>query len=159
MGLFSGRAAGTDEGRARAERARGKAAQAGVDVRGALAVGHMLDAGASVYLLIFPDRLELVSTGQIGLRTGAGRSTIPLDQVGGVSARDGLLRGILMIDVGGTTVEFTTHRAAAEHLRALIAERLGKPAPSADLLRNLEELHRAGVLSDEEYRAKRAGLL
>ncbi|WP_229073440.1 SHOCT domain-containing protein [Actinoplanes sp. DH11] len=160
MGLFSGKPVSAAEARARAERARHRAAQAGVDVRAALAVGHMTDGGASVYLLVLPDRLELVSTGQLGFRTGAGRSAIPFASVAGVSCRDRLLKGALLLEVDGTTVEFVTDRAVAGHLRDVIEARLtGVPAPSEALLRNLAELHEAGVLSDEEYAAKRAGLL
>lgn len=158
MGFFS-RPADPAETSARAERARAKAAQAGVDVRGALAVGHMNDGGAGVYLLVFPDRLELVSTGQPGFRTGAGRSSIPLARVGGVSSRDGLIRGVLIIEVDGRPVELRTDKAVVPHLREVIASRLAAGPADHPLLRHLAELHAAGLLTDEEYASKRAGLL
>ncbi|BBH68712.1 hypothetical protein ACTI_53970 [Actinoplanes sp. OR16] len=159
MGLFSGGVAGADEVRARADRARAKAVKAGIDVRGALGVGHMANGGASVYLLVFPDRLELVSTGQMGFRTGAGRSVIPLTSISRVRSKNQLLRGALLIDVDGATVEFTTDKAVAPLLRELIASRLAAGPVVNPLLKNLDELHAAGLLTDEEYAAKRAGLL
>ena len=148
MGLFAEKG----DGRARAERA-------GIDVVGALAVGHMVDGGASVYLLVFPDRLELVSTGQMGFRTGAGRSVIPLGDVSAVAVRDGLFRGILLVGVGANTIEFSTGKAVAGHLCRVIEERLAAGPVQNPLLRNLAELHAAGLLTDAEYEAKRAGLL
>ncbi|WP_433831482.1 SHOCT domain-containing protein [Actinoplanes sp. CA-015351] len=155
MGLFAEKG----DARARAERARGRAAQAGIDVAGALAVGHMVDGGASVYLLVFPDRLELVSTGQMGFRTGAGRSVIALGDISGVSVRDGLIRGVLLVALGGNTVEFSTDKALAGHLCQVIEERLAAGPVENPLLRNLAELHAAGLLTDAEYEEKRAGLL
>ncbi|MEU4695160.1 SHOCT domain-containing protein [Actinoplanes sp. NPDC023714] len=149
----------SDEARARAERARAKAVKAGIDVRGALGVGHMLDGGASVYLLVFADRLELISTGQMGLRTGAGRSVIPLASITGVATRKRLLRGALLIEIGGTTVEFTTDRAVVPLLRELIEARLTAGPVANPLLKSLDELHAAGLLTDEEYAAKRDGLI
>jgi hypothetical protein len=158
MGLFSGRDGGAD-GPGRMERARAKAAQAGVDVRGALAVGHMVVGGASLYLVVFPDRLEMISTGQLGFRSGAGRSVIPMSSIGAVSARNRLLHGALLIDVDGTTVEFNTDRAVVPLLRDVIESRRGAAPADNPLLRNLDELHAAGLLTDDEYREKRAGLL
>ena len=163
MGLFSGSPATPGQGRERSERALTKAAQNGVDVRGALAAGHSLDGGANVYLLVFPDRLELVSTGQVGgvFRSGAGRVTVPLSDVAGVTSRDRLLRGVLAVETAAATLEFATDKAVAAHLRDVIDKRrtAGPGDEAGALLRHLAELHAAGVLTDEEYAAKRAGLL
>lgn len=163
MGFFSATPATPEQARLRSERALAKAAQNGVDVRGALAGGHTLDGGANVYLVVFADRLELISTGQVGgvLSSGAGRETLPLTGVTGVRSRDRLLRGVLLIETAGATVEFAADKALAAYLCEVIAKRLaaGPDDSTGALLRHLAELHAAGVLTDEEYAAKRAGLL
>ncbi|HWS35949.1 MAG TPA: hypothetical protein VN408_24830 [Actinoplanes sp.] len=139
-------------------RALAKARRGSVDTAGALAVAHTRTGGADLYLLIYPDRLELASPGTL-MGTGAGRERIPLTTVSQVTARDRLFRSALEITTTATTVSFPADRNTAAYLAALITRRRTASPDNSALLTNLAELHEAGVLSDEEYAVKRAGLL
>jgi len=139
-------------------RALDKARRNGLDVTGALAVAHTRDGGADLYLLVYPDRLELASTGNL-MRSGAGRERILLPDITSVTARDRLFRSALEIGTGGHTLSFSTDRATAGYLAALVQQRrTAAPADSA-LLEKLAELHAAGLLTDDEYATKRATIL
>ncbi|GGN71888.1 hypothetical protein GCM10010112_39570 [Actinoplanes lobatus] len=142
-------------------RALAKAQRNSVDTSGALAVAHTRDGGADLYLLVYPDRLELASTGTL-MRAGAGRERIPLAAVTSVTAHRGLLRSRIDIETGGHTVSFGTDRPTAPYLADLIQQRLaGTPAApdNTALLHHLTELHAAGLLTDDEYATKRDNLL
>ncbi|WP_430789004.1 SHOCT domain-containing protein [Actinoplanes sp. G11-F43] len=139
-------------------RALAKAQRAGVDAAGALAVAHSRTGGADLYLLIYPDRLELASPGTL-MGTGAGRERIPLSTVTQVTARDRLFRSSLEITAAGNTLSFPVDRPAAAHLAALITRRRSAAPDNSALLEQLAALHTAGVLTDEEYAEKRATLL
>ncbi|MBW6434399.1 hypothetical protein KZ829_11705 [Actinoplanes hulinensis] len=139
-------------------RALAKAQRNSVDTSGALAVAHSRDGGADLYLLVYPDRLELASTGTL-MRAGAGRERIPLTAVTSVTAHRGLLRSRIDIETGGHTVSFGTDRPTAPYLADLIQRcRTGTPDNTA-LLHHLTELHAAGLLTDDEYATKRDNLL
>ncbi|WP_146169443.1 SHOCT domain-containing protein [Actinoplanes italicus] len=129
-----------------------------VDTAGALAVAHTRDGGTDLYLLVYPDHLELASTGGL-LRTGAGRETVLLTAVDRVTARDRLFRSSVEIDTGGNTLSFRAGRDTAAYLAALIRQRMTAGPDNSALLHHLAELHAAGVLDDAEYAAKRAALL
>jgi hypothetical protein len=129
-----------------------------VDTTGALAVAHTRDGGTDLYLLVYPDRLELASTGGL-MRTGAGREQVPLTAVTDVTARDRLIRSSVEITTGGATLAFSTDRRTAAYLTALIRGRMTATPDNTALLNHLTELHTAGVLTDDEYAAKRAALL
>jgi hypothetical protein len=135
-----------------------RASQHSVDTAGALAVAHTRDGGLDLYLLVYPDRLVLASTGGL-LRTGAGRETVPLTAVDRVTARDRLFRSSVEISTAGNTVSFGADRATAAYLAALIRHRMSAHPDNSALLNHLAELHAAGVLDDSEYAAKRAALL
>src|SRR5690349_14426348 len=77
-----------------------------VDTTGALAVAHTRDGGSDLSLLVYPDRLELASTGGL-MRAGAGREQVPLTTVDSVTARDRLIRSSVEIVTGGNTLSFT----------------------------------------------------
>jgi hypothetical protein len=134
-----------------------------VDTSGALAVAHTRDGGADLYLLVYPDRLELASSGGL-LGAGAGRERIEFTTIDNVTARDRLIRSSVEIATGGHTVSFSTGsfkagRETAAYLAALIRQRMGAAPDNTALLRQLASLHAAGLLSDAEYAAKRATLL
>jgi hypothetical protein len=129
-----------------------------VDTTGALAVAHNRTSGTDLYLLIYPDRLELASTGGL-MGTGAGREQVPLTTVDNVTARDHLIRSSVEISTGGNTWSFSTDRHTAAYLAALIRERMTADPDHTALLNNLAELHAAGLLTDDEYTTKRATLL
>ncbi|MFC4069424.1 SHOCT domain-containing protein [Actinoplanes subglobosus] len=128
-----------------------------VDTTGALAVAHTRTGGTDLYLLVYPDRLELASTGGL-MGTGAGRERVPLTTVDRVTARDRLIRSSVEIDTGGTTVSFSADRRTAAYLAALIRDRMTAAPDNSALLGHLAELHAAGILTDDEYAAKRAAL-
>ncbi|PWK41172.1 hypothetical protein BC793_11739 [Actinoplanes xinjiangensis] len=129
-----------------------------IDTTGALAVAHTRDGGTDLYLLIYPDRLELASTGGL-MRTGAGREQVPLTAIDDVTARDRLLRSTVEITTGGNTLTFRADRRTAAYLTALIRDRMTAAPDHTALLHHLTELHTAGILTDDEYAAKRAALL
>ncbi|BEL08042.1 hypothetical protein Q0Z83_062330 [Actinoplanes sichuanensis] len=129
-----------------------------VDTTGALAVAHNRNSGTDIYLLVYPDRLELASTGSL-MGTGAGRERVPLTSVDDVTARDRLIRSSVEISTGGNTLSFSADRHTAAYLAALIRRRMTAAPDHTALLHNLAELHAAGVLTDDEYTAKRAALL
>ncbi|MDI6097135.1 SHOCT domain-containing protein [Actinoplanes sp. NEAU-A12] len=134
-----------------------------IDTAGALAVAAVGSGSAPLYLLVYPDRLELASAGGM-LGTGAGRERIEYTAIDDVTARDRLIRSSLEISTGGRTVSFSTGtlgrgREAATYLAALIRQRLGATPDNTALLHQLAALHTAGLLTDEEYAAKRATLL
>jgi hypothetical protein len=129
-----------------------------IDITGALAVAHTRDGGTDLYLLIYPDRLELASTGGL-MRTGAGREPVPLTAVDRVTARDRLIRSSVEITTGGHTLTFSADKRTAAYLAALIRERMAATSDNTALLNHLTELHTAGILTDEEYTTKRAALL
>ncbi|MEV4278928.1 SHOCT domain-containing protein [Actinoplanes xinjiangensis] len=129
-----------------------------IDTTGTLAVAHTRDGGTDLYLLIYPDRLELASTGGL-MRTGAGREQVPLTAVDHVTARDRLLRSAVEITTGGNTLSFRADRRTAAYLTALIRDRMTATPDNTALLNHLTELHTAGILTDDEYAAKRAALL
>lgn len=139
-------------------RALARARRTSVDTSGALAVAHTRSGGADLYLLVYPDRLELASPGTM-LGTGAGRERVELSTVTRVTARDRLFRSALEIGTTGSSFTFPADRATAAYLAALITARRTAPAGNTALLEQLTALHAAGVLSDEEYATKRAGLL
>ncbi|WP_433795157.1 SHOCT domain-containing protein [Actinoplanes sp. CA-252034] len=129
-----------------------------VDTTGALAVAHTRASGTDLYLIIYPDRLELAGTGGL-MRTGAGREQVALTAIDSVTARDRLIRASLEITTGGNTLSFSTDKRAAAYLAALIRARMTATPDNTALLNNLAALHTAGVLTDEEYATKRAALL
>ncbi|SDT48056.1 SHOCT domain-containing protein [Actinoplanes derwentensis] len=139
-------------------RALAKAQRTSIDVAGALAVAHSRTGGADLYLLIYPDRLELASPGTM-MGTGAGRERIPLPEVTQVTARDRLFRSSLEITTPTTTFSFPTDRPTAAYLAALITARRTASPDNTALLANLASLHAAGLLTAEEYATKRAALL
>ncbi|MEV0902790.1 hypothetical protein [Actinoplanes sp. NPDC049802] len=139
-------------------RALAKAQRNSVDTGGALAVAHTRDGGADLYLLVYPDRLELASTGTL-LRAGAGREKIPITAITAATAHRGLLRSRLDIETGGHTISFGTDRPTAPYLAELIRQRLTAAPADTALLHHLAELHTAGVLTDDEYARKRDSLL
>ncbi|GIE75376.1 hypothetical protein Aph02nite_13260 [Actinoplanes philippinensis] len=129
-----------------------------VDTSGALAVAHTRDSGSDLYLIVYPDRIELASTGGL-LRTGAGREQLPFTAIDSVTARDRLIRSVLEITTGGATLSFSAGRSTAAYLAGLIRSRMTAAPDNTALLNHLAELHAAGVLTDDEYAAKRATLL
>jgi hypothetical protein len=146
----------------RCVQALARARRHSVDTTGALAVAHTRDGGTDLYLLVYPDRLELASAGSL-MRTGAGRERVPLTAVDRVTARDRLIRSSVEIETGGHALSFSAGsfsagKRTAAYLAALIRDRMAASPDNSALLGHLAELHAAGVLTDDEYAIKRAAV-
>jgi hypothetical protein len=153
------------------EKARAQALKKGLDVDGAVAVGYTYDDSAVQFLLVFPDRIELVNLGKTGslFRSGAGTTVIPTQSIATVSSRNSGLNSIVSIASSGADINFETSSVSGPFLRDLIqqlrATPSGPPAAgesSEDVgakLRTIADLHASGVLSDDEFAEKKAELL
>lgn len=151
------------------EKARRKAQKKGIDVDGAIAVAHTFDDSADQFLLVFPDRVDLVSRGKLGslLKSGAGTETIPASRISSVQARNKGIWNVVEIFASGNVVEFKADHVTGPWLRDQIRELLADGSPGAaapesdavDQLQRLAELHKGGILTDEEFAAKKAELL
>ncbi|QDB80015.1 SHOCT domain-containing protein [Georgenia wutianyii] len=154
------------------ESARKKAQKKGIDVSGAVAVGHTFDDSADQFLVVFADRVELINQGKIGslLRANAGAETIPTSRISSVESRNKGIWSVLEIHTSGNVVEFKADHASGPYLREVILEQVGggsivpaNTAPgapdAADQLKKLAALHKDGILTDEEFNTKKAELL
>ncbi len=104
----------------------------------------------------------------IGKR-GKGVEVIPMSRISSVSTKRKLVFEVVQITTSGQTIEFKSDPFNAPLLKAKILELMNSPqaapatAPSAmdptEQLGKLAELHKAGVLTDEEFATKKAELL
>lgn len=155
-------------------KARDAAAKRNIDVTGALAVLHDLqDDAEDAYLVVFPDRVERVSRGKRGslLRPGAGVESIPTGNIASVNARNSGVFCELSVHGSGNSIDFRTNQISGPWARTVImgAMTAGRaPAPAAapadqvdhaGSLGKLAELHAQGVLTDDEFAAKKAEIL
>lgn len=109
-------------------KSREKATKAGVDVAGALAVGHDLnDDAAHCTFVVWPDRVELHNHGKIGsvTRSGAGVTTLPLAQVSSVSANNAGIYGLVQVVAGVQVLEFRTNQIEAPALADAVRQASG----------------------------------
>ncbi|MCM3662499.1 SHOCT domain-containing protein [Georgenia satyanarayanai] len=154
------------------EAARKKAQKKGIDVSGSVAVGYVFDDSADKFLVVFPDRVELINRGKMGslLRAGAGAETVPTSRISSVESRNKGIWNVLEIHTSGNVVEFKADHVSGPYLREVILEQVGGgtvvpagAAPStpdaADQLKKLAALHADGILTKEEFNTKKAELL
>jgi hypothetical protein len=157
------------------EKARAKARKKGVHVEGAVAVGYTYDDAADQFLVIFPDRVELVNRGKTGslLRSGAGRDTVPMEKISSVECRNQGIYTYVEVRTSGDVISFKADHFTGPFIRERILEQLpsstgasselqqaSPPASdAADQLRKLAELRDLGVLTEQEFAAKKAELL
>ncbi|WP_336697487.1 SHOCT domain-containing protein [Curtobacterium sp. USHLN213] len=111
-----------------------------------------------------------------GVRNGkAGSEMIPVKNITSVlTKRDGMLNTIVSVVTSGSSIDFRVSHAEAKQIREVLnGLMLGGPAstsavtdatvsPREDIagaLQQLAALHAAGVLTDEEFAAKKAALL
>lgn len=181
MGLFSKRDAKPsmtdwedEKGARTSAKALEKAAKKKLRTEGAVAGGYdFTKEGGDRFLLVFADRVEIQNRGALGSLTGKGASTgsIPLARVSSVETSQQGMYGLLTIHTAGQAIEFRTDVALAPYLARVIrgliqgaevplgaATTQTTPDP-AEQLRKLGELHAAGVLTDDEFAAKKAELL
>jgi hypothetical protein len=187
MGLFSrdpakaeaDRVKSESKARAVSDKARAKAEKKGVIVAGAVAVGHTFDNSADQFLIVFPDRVDLVNTGKMGslLRSGAGTETIPVSRISSAECRNKGIWSVLEVHTSDTSITFKADLVSGPHLRQAVLDQVSAGAGRVDTggavpgggassapdvmhqLQQLSELHQAGVLNDDEFAAKKAELL
>ncbi|HEY5475700.1 MAG TPA: SHOCT domain-containing protein [Tepidiformaceae bacterium] len=165
-----------DQARAKAikldDQARAKAMDKGVAIDDAIAVGYTFANAADEFLLVFADRVELVSKGK---RTwpheGAGTETIPMSRISSAECKIDEIWSVLQVHTSGNTLEFKAKQASGPYLREVILQQMSSSAsstegaagaPGVDVteqLRKLGELHQAGIVTDEEFAKKKAELL
>jgi len=158
--------------RKKSEKARTDLEKYGVDLAGCLIWDDNFDKDNGYeYLLVFPDRVEYISKGVPGVfgRKGRGTEVIPVDRISSVSTRKTTLWTYVNITTSGQTIEFKSNEWMGPALKAKILELTNAPKSSpstvvtapdpVEQLAKLAELHKAGVLTEEEFSTKKAELL
>jgi hypothetical protein len=150
------------------EKARIALEKRGVNLDGVIVFDDSFDDGAYEYLLVFPDRVEYINMGKISTLTKKGKGTevIPISRISSVQTRKKMIFEIVEIKTSGATIEFKSTPLVAPHLKSTILELMNSseskntnaPDPADQLVR-LAELHRDGILSDEEFASKKAEIL
>jgi hypothetical protein len=153
------------------EKARAALEKYGVDLDGVLLLDDSFDDNGYEYLLVFPDRVEYIAKGKPGLLTRKGRGTevIPISRVTSVSTRKTMVFMHVIVTASGQTIEFKSNEWMAPQFKEKILELMNskdsasstaaKAPDPADQLAKLADLHKAGVLTDEEFASKKADLL
>lgn len=152
------------------EKAREKLTKKGFDLTGLLMLDDSFDDSAFEYLLVFPDRVEYVNDGKPSLlgKRGKGVEVIPISKISSVSTNKKLVFEFVNITTSGQTIEFKSDPYNAPILKSKILELMNAPqtnssAPAqldpTEQLGKLADLHKAGVLTDEEFAEKKAELL
>jgi len=153
------------------EKARADLEKYGVDLAGCLIWDDNFDDNGYEYLLVFPDRVEYIAKGKPGVfgRKGRGTEVIPIDKISSVSTRKTMVWTHVNVIASGQTIEFKSNEWMGPALKAKILELVNAPKSSpsavaaapdpAEQLAKLAELHKAGVLTDEEFSTKKAELL
>lgn len=108
------------------DKARKKAAKAGISVDGAVYVGQGSEDSRTTYLVVHPDRVELHRGGKWGALTqsGAGNQVVPIAKASSVaSRRDGIWQ-VVTVYTSGTDLEFRcdikTGTAAEDAVRSVL---------------------------------------
>lgn len=150
-------------------KAREKLTKQGFDLDGCLLLDDSFDDGAYEYLLIFPDRIEYINTGKVSaiLNRGRGVEVIPVSKISSVSTVRKMIFEVVQITTSGQVIEFKSDPYHASILKSKILElmtesRGSAPAPSMDpteQILKLAELHKAGVITEAEFVAKKTELL
>jgi hypothetical protein len=158
----------TDAIKKKHDKARGVLEKRGVNLDGVIIFDDSFDDGAYEYLLVFPDRVEYINMGKISTLTKKGKGTevIPIARISSVQTRKKVIFEIVEIKTSGATIEFKSTPMVAPQLKSVILELMNGPEPRpknvpdpADQLVRLAELHREGIISDEEFASKKAQIL
>ena len=168
MGIFKNNTEEFDAKRAewvvkKHEKARDTLTKKGVLLDGLIMLDDSFDDGAYEYLLIFPDRVEYINTGKVGTLTKKGKGTevIPISRISSVQTRKKVIFEMIDITTSGNVIEFKSSPWVAPKLKETILELVNKASSidPTEQLAKLAELHKAGVLTDEEFNAKKTELL
>jgi hypothetical protein len=155
--------------------------QAGPLPPGALWRGVSHEAGRNAVVTLYPDRLERTKpTSKLsvtGMLTGGAEDVevIPTKSVSSVQVRRGAWYHDVTVYASGNTIVMSMDATDAEKLRGLVMEQVlrgssasssasSAPPPPAgdaiiDQIKKLAELRDAGIISGEEFEAKKADLL
>jgi hypothetical protein len=173
MGLFNKNPEAANDrreewSRKKHDKAREKLLKKGVSLDGCLLLDDSIDDGSYEYLLIFQDRVEYISMTVIG-RLGKGVEIIPISQISSVSTKKKLgVFEIVQITSSGRVIEFKSDPYNAPKLKSKILELKNATTVEtsdppltdpAEQLVKLSDLHKAGVITDEEFAAKKTELL
>jgi hypothetical protein len=104
MGLFS---RGTKV--SHADKMRGKAEKAGVSTAGAVVVAHSFIDNQDTFLLVFPDRVDVVRNRKLGTLLGGGNSGVesyPIASITSASVRKAGVWAYLTLTSSNVEVEF-----------------------------------------------------
>ncbi|WP_201308843.1 SHOCT domain-containing protein [Puerhibacterium puerhi] len=134
-------------------------------------------SGGKVTAAVLTAGVSALATG-LRTRRGAGTEVIVMDAITSVTTRrDSMFNDVVSVITGGNTIDMRVSRDEGERLKSTIlaakAARAGHhaaastPAPvatpaapsSSDRLRELADLHAAGILTDEEFAAAKAKAL
>ena len=138
-------------------------------------------SGAKVGAAMMTGGLSLAVSNGVKSRAGAGTEVIYMDSVTSVTTkRDTMFNDCVSVITAGNTIDFRVSKSEAESLKAAILNartalrQPSQPAPTygyapppapaaelslADKLKQLADLHAAGVLSDAEFAAAKASAL
>jgi hypothetical protein len=145
---------------------------------GALWRGVSHEAGRNSIVTLYPDRIERTKPTSkfslTGMLTGGPEDVevIPTKSISSVQARRGSWYHDVTIYASGNTIILSLDAAEAEKLRGLVMEQVLRgsshaPAPAApaagdaliDQIRKLGELRDAGLITNEEFEAKKLEML
>lgn len=176
QGALSGVKAATDERKkqtnAAADSAR-KEEAAAWEAQGILYRCKSHEEGRNSTVTLYRDRIERVKDRSLGSMSKAKQDAevIPLRSASSVQAKkDGLVYTKVTVFASGNTVEFRMRHDEAQHFKNLISDMLvrGSAGPSeapsssgdfAEQIKKLGELRDEGLLTEEEFQAKKKQLL
>ncbi len=143
--------------------------------QGALWRGVSHESGRNSVVTLFPDRIERTKpTSKLsvtGMLTGGPEDVevIPTKSVSSVQVRRGAWYHDVTVYASGNTIVMSMDAADAEKLRGLVMEQVlrgstaAAPPPAGDAvieqIKKLAELRDAGILTAEEFEAKKSDLL
>lgn len=133
-------------------------------------------SGGKAGLAVMTGGLSLAAKAGRTSSKGAGTEMIPIRSISSVTTKkDGLRFWAVSIVTSGNTIDMRVTKEEADQAKGLLTQLMlapaspapvAAPAPAApaepdsmDQLKKLAELHQAGVLTDEEFAAKKAQLL
>lgn len=169
-----------DKGQDAIEQAREAQEQRKVEQRaqwereGILFQGKSHEEGRNAVVTLYADRIERVKDRSMGSLSRAKQDTevTPLRAVSSVQAKkDGMLWTKVTVYASGNNIDFRFHHEEAQDFKNEIQSLLldppkadpSSPAPQAldplDQLKKLGELKTAGIISEEEFEAKKKQLL
>ena len=152
------------------QKVREKLTKKGIDLTGSIMVEASIDDSAFIYLLVFPDRVEYINDGKVSLigKRGKGVEVIPITRISSVSTSKKLVFEWVHITTSGQTIDYKTDPKTAQLLKAKILELMSSSQATSstpsqldptEQLGKLADLHKAGVLTDDEFATKKAELL